>query len=244
MQKLKVKNIKKLNEKQNVYDLTVQENHNFFIGKNQILTHNCDYMSTNAQAALRNLMETYSQHTRFILTCNYVEKIIEPLISRCQLYTLSSPSKKDIAKRLSDILILESIKFELADVAFIVKAYYPDIRKIINNAQKQSVDGILSINKEEIVESDFKLKILEILKDKSKSKKDSFTEIRQLVADNNIYNFIDIYKLLFDNINDYAVGNIATVILILAEMQYKSSISVDQELLFMSTVLQILDKIR
>ena len=82
MQKLKVKNIKKLNEKQNVYDLTVQENHNFFIGKNQILTHNCDYMSTNAQAALRNLMETYSQHTRFILTCNYVEKIIEPLISR------------------------------------------------------------------------------------------------------------------------------------------------------------------
>ena len=82
------------------------------------------------------------------------------------------------------------------------------------------------------------------MKDKSKSKKDSFTEIRQLVADNNIYNFIDIYKLLFDNINDYAVGNIATVILILAEMQYKSSISVDQELLFMSTVLQILDKIR
>ena len=103
-------------------------------------------------------------------------------------------------------------------MAFLINAYYPDIRKILNNAQLQSVDNTLTVNQKAIVDSDYKLKVLEILKDKSKVKKDSFKEIRQILADNSVSDFIDVYKLLFDNVDDFALGNIAPVIVILSEI--------------------------
>jgi len=209
-----------------------------------LILDEADYLSANAQAALRNLMETFSRDTRFILTCNYPEKIIEPIISRCQMFELVPPSKKEIAKHLAKILNNENVKFEPNDLAFLINAYYPDIRKMINNLQMQSNDGILKINQKSIIESDYKLKILEILKDKEKNKKDSFREIRQILADNSISDFTDMYKLLYDSIDDYAKGNIANVIIILSEMSYKSSFVVDKEINFMSAIIQILEKIK
>lgn len=209
-----------------------------------LILDEADYLTPNAQAALRNLMETFSKDTRFILTCNYPEKIIDPIISRCQVFELIPPSKKDIAKHLARILSMESVKFEPTDLAFLVNAYYPDIRKILNNAQMQSVDGALKINQKAIIDSDYKLKILEILKEKSKDKKASFKDIRQLLADNSVSDFTDVYKLLYDSIDDYALGSIAPVILILSEMEYKSAFVVDKEISFMSAVIQILDKIK
>ena len=77
-----------------------------------------DYLNVNsAQPALRNLMETFSAHCRFILTCNYVEKIIEPIQSRCQTYKIIPPSKKDVAVHVKHILEEENIKFDLDDLA-------------------------------------------------------------------------------------------------------------------------------
>jgi len=209
-----------------------------------LILDEADYLTPNAQAALRSLMETFSSNTRFILTCNYPEKIIDPIVSRCQVFELVPPSKKDIAKHVGNILIKENIKFELPDLAFLINAYYPDIRKIINNAQLQSVEGAMSINQKAIVDSDYKLKILEILKDKAKVKKDAFKEIRQILADNQVSDFTDVYKLLYDNVDDFALGSIALIILILSEMEYKSVFVVDKEINFMSTIIQILDKIK
>lgn len=204
----------------------------------------CDYLSMNAQAALRNLMETYSKTTRFILTCNYLERVANPIISRCQTFELVPPSKKDIAKRLLKILSIENVKYAAEDVAFIVNSYYPDVRKMINSLQMQSGEGTLKIDKKATVDSDYKLKIIDILKDTSKSKKDAFKEIRQIVADKSISDYTDIYTLLYNNVDDFATGNIAPVILILGDAEMKSYLSVDKEIVFMSTIIQILDKIK
>jgi len=209
-----------------------------------LILDEADYLTPNAQAALRNLMETFSKNTRFILTCNYPEKIIDPIISRCQAFELIPPSKKEIAKHIASILSKESIKFEPTDLKFLIDAYYPDIRKMINNAQLQSVDGTLKVNQKSIIDADYKLKVLDILKDKSKDKKTSFKEIRQILADNSISDFTDVYKLLYDAIDDFALGNLAPVILILSEMEYKSAFVVDKEINFMSAIIQILDKIK
>ena len=94
-----------------------------------------DYMSPNAQAILRNLMETFSQHCRFILTCNYVEKVIDPIQSRCQSFQIVPPTKKDVAIQISKILGAEGVEFEPKDLVPIIDAGYPDIRKIINTCQ-------------------------------------------------------------------------------------------------------------
>ena len=204
----------------------------------------CDFLSMNAQAALRNLMETYSKTTRFILTCNYVERVASPIVSRCQVFELIPPSKKDVAKRLITILSKEGIKYNAEDVVFIVNSYYPDIRKMINTMQMQVGDGELKIDKKSITDYDHKLKIINLLEDKNKTKKDTYKEIRQILADNAMSDFTDMYHLLYNNIDDFAPGNTAPVILIISDMAYKSAFSVDKEINFISTIIQILDKIK
>ena len=100
-----------------------------------IILDEFDYMSQNAQAILRNLMETFSQHCRFILTCNYVEKVIDPIQSRCQTFQIIPPTKKDVAVQISKILSSEEVTFQPKDLVPIIDAGYPDIRKIINTCQ-------------------------------------------------------------------------------------------------------------
>ena len=97
-----------------------------------IILDEADYITSQAQAALRNVMETYSAKTRFILTANYAERIIEPLKSRCQSFHIEPPAKGEVAKHLAGILDQENVTYELSLLASLVKAYYPDIRKIIN----------------------------------------------------------------------------------------------------------------
>jgi len=143
LEKIQIKSIKKTNSINQVYDLSVENNHNFFIGESETLTHNCDYITPNAQAALRNLMETFSATTRFILTCNYVEKIIDPIQSRCQTFAITPPTKKDVAIRVNEILKAEGVTYSPADLVTIVNAGYPDIRRILNSCQRQVVAGTL-----------------------------------------------------------------------------------------------------
>jgi len=110
-----------------------------------------DYMTPNAQAILRNLMETFSKHCRFILTCNYVEKVIDPIQSRCQTFQIVPPTKKDVAVQISKILSSEQVRFEPQSLVPIVDSSYPDIRKIINTCQLNSSKGELKITTENIL---------------------------------------------------------------------------------------------
>jgi replication factor C small subunit len=209
-----------------------------------IILDEFDYMSKEAQAILRNLMETFSAHCRFILTCNYVEKVIEPIQSRCQSFQIVPPTKKDVAVQIAKILKQEDIQFNPADLVPIVDGYYPDIRKIINTCQLACVDGVLKTDSATIVDSDFRIKLVEMLKSKDEIR-NKFMNIRQLVADNRITDFTDVYSFLYDKLDDYAKGSTAPVIQALAEATAKDALVVDKEIQFMAgiiAVLQILGK--
>ena len=207
-----------------------------------IILDECDYITPNAQAALRNLMETFSKHCRFILTCNYVERIIDPIQSRCQSYQIIPPSKKEVAVHLSNILQNENVKFEIDDVATIVNGTYPDIRKVINASQRNVVNNILKLDKSSVIQNDYKLKLLEILK--TQDKKNAFKNIRQLVADNAIRDYSDCFRLLYDNVDEFAEGNMAAVILILARYEQSDMQVVDKEINFMAMLIELLGVIK
>ena len=208
-----------------------------------IILDEADFLTPNAQAALRNIMETFSKHCRFILTCNFVERIIDPIQSRCQTFQVVPPDRKQVAQHLCSVLDQESVLYKLEDVAILVNAGYPDIRRVINAGQRQSISGKLVIDKQSEVLNDYKVKLLEILKS-NKDKKTSFTEIRQLLADSKVKDYSDAFRLLYDNLDDFAGGNKAVSILTLAEGQFQDAQVVDKEINFMAMIIKLLGEIK
>ena len=212
-----------------------------------IILDECDYITPIAQAALRNLMETFSKHTRFILTCNYVERIIDPIQSRCQPFQIVPPSRKEVAVHLNSILKEETVTFEMDDVATLVNGGYPDIRRVINFAQRQVVDGKLSIDQNNLVAVDlnvnvFSSQIINVLK--TQSKKDAFVTIRKMLADNQISDFADLFRLLYDEVDDYGKGHIAECILTVAKYQLSDAQVVDKEINAMAMLIELLGVIK
>jgi replication factor C small subunit len=214
-----------------------------FAGFKIIILDEFDYMTPNAQAILRNLMETFSKHCRFILTCNYHEKIIDPIKSRCQTFAITPPTKKDVAIQVTRILDAENIKYDLKNVADIISSYYPDIRRILNTCQLQSAKGELKVDHQIMVESNFQTKLVDLLK-ANDDKRNMFMNIRQAVADNRLNDYSEMYSMLYDRVDEYAAGNTANVILTIAEGISKDALVVDKEIVFMSTIIQILNIIK
>ena len=200
-----------------------------------IILDECDYLTPNAQAALRNLMETFSRHCRFILTCNYVERIIDPIQSRCQSFKVIPPKRVDVARHLVHILEQEKVEYELDDIRLITDASYPDIRRVINSAQRQVVDGKLKIDTSSIIQNNYKLQLIEHLSNGSK-----LNDVRQLIADNSISDYSEIYRLLYDEVEVYGKGKEAECILNIAEAQYQDVNVVDKEINFMSLIIRLL----
>tara|TARA_B110000211_G_scaffold234102_1_gene302427 strand:- start:1876 stop:2436 length:561 start_codon:yes stop_codon:yes gene_type:complete len=184
-------------------------------------------------------METFSKHTRFILTCNYVEKIIDPIQSRCQVFGITPPSRKDVAVRLSNICKEENVTLDdnaNNSIVSIVTATYPDIRRGINALQRQVVNNEIVIDKASLLESEYVTKILSELTGGK-----SFTTIRKIVADSQVKNFEDLYRFLFESVDEYA-KDVAACILILAESQYQSAFSVDKEINIMGMFYKLLQE--
>ena len=203
-----------------------------------IILDEFDYMTPNAQAILRNLMETFSKHCRFILTCNYVEKVINPIQSRCQTFQIVPPTKKDVAVQISQILGKEEIAFEPKDLVPIIDSSYPDIRKIINTCQLNSSKGQLKLDTTSVIDSDLKSKVVEILKGKD-AKPNKWKNIRQAVADSRTQDFTELYTFLYEKVDEYGGSNTSNIILILSESQHKDALVVDKEITFMSCIIQI-----
>lgn len=202
-----------------------------------------DFMSANAQAALRNLMETFSKTTRFILTCNYIEKVIDPIRSRCQTFAVTPPSRKAVCVHMAGILEKENIKFEPADVVTIVNVCYPDIRKVINLCQQQVLNGELTIDKQSLIEANYLTKVLEILKKKGGDKNAKITEIRQLIADSQVKSFDDCFRFMFDNVDEFAKGNEASAILIIGEHAYFDALLPDKEINVVAMIIKLIREI-
>ncbi len=213
-----------------------------FGGLKLIILDECDYMTPNAQAALRNVIETFSKTTRFILTCNYVDKIIDPIQSRCQIFNIVPPSKKEVASHLVKILDGENVKYEKDSLVTIINQSYPDIRRVINTTQRCVIGGVLKLDETTLVEHNYLSSILDVLKS-SKSKKEKFDGIRQLLADNHVRDFNQMFRYLYDNVDTFANGFVSTIILIIAEAQYKDSFVVDHEINSMAMFIQIIMEI-
>ena len=207
-----------------------------------IILDECDFLTPNAQAALRNLMETFSKHCRFILTCNYVERIIDPIQSRCQSFQIIPPSKKEVAIHTSKILNTEGISFENEQIVTMVNSSYPDIRRIINAVQRNIVDNRLIVDTESLVQNDYKLQVLEILQ--TQDKKNAFKNLRQLLADSQIRDYADLFRLLYDEIESYGKGHIAEVILTIAKYELSDAQVVDKEINAMAMLIEILNIIK
>lgn len=204
-----------------------------------IILDEFDFMTGNSQAALRSIMETFSLTTKFILTCNYHEKIIPPIVSRCQTYQINPISKKEIAIHLKSILDREKIVHTNDDLGYIINTYYPDIRKVINFSQQSCLDGKIKISKHDTVQNDIKLKMLEMLQSGSK-----FNEIRQLITDADIKHFDEFYSFLYERTKDYAKGKDVIAILTIAEYMYQSAMVVDKEITFMACISKLIQELK
>ena len=207
-----------------------------------IILDECDYITPNAQAALRNLMETFSKNCRFILTCNYVERIIDPIQSRCQSFQIIPPDRKEVAVHLNTILTKEGVKSDIEDIVTIVNGGFPDLRRVINAAQRQVVDGKLVIDEGMSIQNDYKNQVLEILK--TQDKKNCFKNIRQLLADSKVTDFSDLFRLLFDTVDDWGRGHVAECILVLAQYQQSDAVVVDKEINIMAMFIEIIGKVK
>jgi replication factor C small subunit len=204
-----------------------------------VVLDEADYLGREAQPALRNLMEAHSASTRFILTANYIERIIDPLVSRTQVYKLSPPSKKDVAKKLADILKQENVEYDSKTIVQIVQAYYPDIRKVINTAQLQTRNGKLEVSIEELIGQDMKLKVVDVLTSNLPFK-DKINEIRKIIADQQVTDFTELYQLLYTYVETYAPTKVPQTVKAIADGMFRDGQMPDKELNFSATLYDIL----
>ena len=195
-----------------------------------VILDEADFLTINAQAALRNIIETFSLNTRFIFTCNYVERIIDALQSRLTSFHLALSDIKDVAKHLVKILDTEGIEYDKKDIVNIVKKTYPDLRRAINILQSNSVKGKLTLT--EVIDSNYIEQIIDEVKSK---KKTAFNNIRQIIADNNINDFTGLYKSLHDHYSS------PESTIIIEEYLFHNTTIADKEICFMGCIAKLLN---
>jgi replication factor C small subunit len=200
-----------------------------------VIMDEADFLTINAQAALRNVIETFSLTTRFIFTCNYVERIIDPIQSRTIVFELTPPSMHDVAFKCVEILDLEGVTYTKADIVRIVKQTYPDIRKSLNLLQSSIKNGDLQQSREVTNFNQTSDQIISLLKGQNIK---NFTTIRQLVMDSNVRDYNELYRVLFERAEEFTNSAIAT--LIIADYQYKSIMAPDKEITFCGCIAKLL----
>ena len=202
-----------------------------------VILDEADFLTIQAQASLRNVIETYSRTTRFIMTCNFVERIIDPLQSRCQTLKIVPPSKKEVAVHLAKIMAHEAISYDVEDIKVIVNQYYPDLRKCLNTIQLSTQDQKLVIDKSILVSSNYMIQILKELI----NAKPNWRNIRQIIADANVNDFEELYRYLYDNASKYADGMEGMVAIYINEYSYQSNFRIDKEINAMALIQKLIE---
>ena len=202
-----------------------------------VILDEADFLTIQAQASLRNVIETFSRTTRFIMTCNYVERIIDPLQSRCQVLKVIPPSKKEVAVHLASVMATEGTTYEMEDLKTIVNQYYPDLRKCLNTIQLSTQNQKLVIDKSVLVSSNYMTSILKELS----NAKPKWREIRQIIANANVSDFEELYRYLYDNANVYASGREGMVAIYINEYSYQSNFRIDKEINCMALIQKLIE---
>ncbi len=202
-----------------------------------IILDEADFLTIQGQAALRNVIETYSRTTRFILTCNFVERIIDPLQSRCQVLKIVPPSKQDIAYHLVNIFKQEEVDCAADDLKLVVNQFYPDLRKMLNTLQLSIQDNEVVLDKSILVSSNYMAQVLKELK----NAKPNWREIRQIIANANVSDFEELYRYLYDNASVYANGMEGMVAIYINEYSYQSNFRIDKEINAMALIGKLIE---
>ena len=195
-----------------------------FNGLKIIILDESDYLTPQAQATLRNVIETFNNSCRFIFTCNYLDRIISPLQSRCVAFGIIPPSKKEVGQHILQICEKEKINYTKEDLGQIIITHYPDIRKILNTVQGSVKGGKLILDSKSLVNTDFENKVVAALKNKAK-----LNNIRQIIADSGAQQFESLFRCLYDNVEEYTT-NIGEAIIIISQYQYEYSFVIDKEI--------------
>ena len=206
--------------------------------KKVVILDEADYLNANStQPALRGFIEEFANNCRFILTCNFKNRIIEPIHSRCSVveFKIDSKDKQEIAatffKRAVTILKQEQIEFDPKVVAELITKHFPDYRRILNELQRYSVSGKIDsgilVN---MSEESFK-SLIKLLKEKD------FTEVRKWVSKNSDSDTTSLFRELYDSAATTIEPNsVPQLVLILADYQYKAAFVADHELNIMAAL--------
>jgi len=201
-----------------------------------VILDEADFLTQPAQAALRNLIEEYSMVTRFVLTCNYIERLIEPLQSRCEIHILKPPTKSAVAKHIcTNILDVEGVIYDIQDVAKIINELYPDVRSIIKVLQSNVKDSKLTIT---TLDDNWCKQLIQIL---NKREKNAWYQVRQLVANAQVDDFQTAYRYMFDHLADFSYGHDAELSVILDDFIWRAGVVPDKEINFAAAIAKILD---
>ena len=201
-----------------------------------VILDEADYLTPQAQATLRNTIESCSKTTRFILTCNYLERIISPLQSRCQTFEITPPSKGDVWNKCENILHNENVEFETTKIKAAIDTHYPDIRKIINTLQGSVVNGIIKIDDTSLKNTQLGGLIVDALIRKAK-----LSEIRQIIADSGSREFDDLFKYIYDKSNTLFGDKEGEAILIIAKYQYEYTFVLEKEICIAAMLKKLLE---
>ena len=211
-------------------------------GYKVVILDEADYLNQQStQPALRGFIEEFSNNCRFILTCNFKNRIIEPLHSRCTVVDFNI-AKKDMPqllmqfmKRMEYILSTENVTYEKPVLAQLIAKYAPDWRRILNEAQAYSRSGTIDSGILVNISEDNIKKLMSALKDKN------FKVARQWVADNIDSEPSSIFRMIYDNMYTYVdKSSIPQLILILADYQYKNAFVADHELNIVACLVEIM----
>jgi DNA polymerase III delta prime subunit len=211
-------------------------------GRKYLILDEADYLNPQStQPALRGFIEEFHKNCGFILTCNYKNRLIEPLHSRCSVieFTIPKSEKQKLAsgfmKRVISILDEEGIKYENRVIAEVINTHFPDWRRTLNELQRYSVSG--KIDAGILVNlSDVNIKeLIHYMKNKE------FTNVRKWVVNNLDNNPVDLLRIVYDNLYEYVDGStIPHCVVVLGEYQYKSAFVADQEINMMACLTEIM----
>jgi len=199
-------------------------------GRKYVILDEADYLNANStQPALRNFMEEFSANCGFILTCNFKNRIIEPLHSRCSVVDFKI-SKKDMSKlaaeffkRVQTILSTENVEYDKAVVAEVIKKHFPDWRRVLNELQRYAATGKIDSGILSNIQETSLKELIVLIKDKN------FTAVRKWVAETS-ENTDDVFRKLYDICAEYFTSAyIPALVLTIAKYQYQAAFAADHE---------------
>jgi len=215
-------------------------------GRKYLILDEADYLNPQStQPALRGFIEEFHKNCGFILTCNYKNRLIEPLHSRCSIVDFHIPNseKKELAgeffHRVMDVLQAENINYEPKAVSEVIMKFFPDWRRVLNELQRYSVSGKIDAGiLIDISEANIK-ELMHFMKEKE------FTNVRKWVVNNLDNDPTRLFRRLYDNLYDYVDGSsIPHVVVILGEYQYKAAFVADQEINTLACLTEIMARVK